>query len=92
MDESPSAPTPSGRGPAGVSLRLCAVRFTKLTVEAEPLGQLPSRPTTRRSRARQGAGPSQGFFRPRKRLTQENYEKANLEYKLSYFNNLTHNR
>ena len=53
--------------------------FTKLTVEAEPLGQLPSRLTTGRSRARQGAGqrrepgqsrarqgvgPSDGFFRP----------------------------
>ena len=38
--------------------------FTKLTVEAEPLGQLPSRLTTGQSRARQGAGPSDGFFSP----------------------------
>ena len=57
--------------------------FTKLTVEAEPLGQLPSRLTTprngqaartRQSRARQGAGPSHGFFRPGKRSTEENYQ------------------
>ena len=43
-------------------------------METRTVGTLPSRLTTRRSRARQGAGPSQGFFRPRKRLTQENYE------------------
>ena len=57
--------------------------FTKLTVEAEPLGQLPSRLTTRRngpaartgrSRARQGAGPPHDFFSLPKRLTEENYQ------------------
>ena len=48
-----------------------AVMFTKPTIEAEPLGQLPSRLTTGQSRARQGAGPADGFFRPRNRLTQE---------------------
>ena len=53
--------------------------FTKLTIEAEPLGQLPSRLTTGQSRARQGAGPSDSFFRPRNRLTQKELpNKANL--------------
>ena len=51
--------------------------------DAEPLGQLPSRLTTRQngpaagpeqSRARQGAGPFLGLLRPRKRSTEENYQ------------------
>ena len=48
--------------------------FTKLTVEVEPLGQLPSRLITGPSRARQGAGPFLGLLRPRKRSTEENYQ------------------
>ena len=87
--ENRTEPGPSGLGPAGSRLRLCAVMFTKLTVEAEPLAPLPSRLATRRRPARQGTGPSKWLFPPRNRPTQENITKqSQFTYKTSYFNNL----
>ena len=87
--ENRTEPSPSGLGPASSRLRLCTVMSTKLTVEAEPLAQLPWPLTTRRRPARQGTGPSKWLFPPRNRPRQEKLpNKANLLYKPIYFNNL----
>ena len=77
-----------------------SVMFTKLTVEAEPLrhrttfaaNHTTKQARTGQSRARQGAGSSNGFFARGSGRLKKITKQSQLECKPIYFNNLTHNR
>ena len=98
MDEPASAPTHRGAGPRLTPAALCCYvhqadyRGRTVGTTTFTANHTTEQVSTGQSHARQGGGPSHGFFARGSGRLKKITKQSQLEYKPSDFNNLTNNR